>query len=487
MRAPRLILPLALALAVTMTPMTGPAAADPPPRPRSTAATPTDRLTPGATPSPGIVNGQPASHRDHPSVIAGLRVGGSGPQGASCTASVVGKRTILTAAHCMIDVAGEKSYVYGDDDLTTAGDEAFRTRVDKFVTHPEYRQANDWRKGYDVAVVTTQDDLPVPRSQWARVAGSGDAALTQPGRTGIVLGFGKHQQGKLYSATLPVNDPGGCQVFDVSVNGDVMLCTGYDDGRTGICSGDSGGPFTVDGVVVGIVSFGAGTCDRYSIMARLTNAMGDWARETIGQEPGDGTFGVGLSPSAGKVEPGAYISTTVTSQAGDQGPEGLDLSAAGLPGGARATFQPARVNAGDTAKLTIETAASTPKGTYKITVTAQSGSGSAKTADYTLTVGDGGGTEGPQVSVSPASGTVQRGGLAQATVTVTGGSGTSRLSASGPGLPISPFFNPSSVSPGGRSQVMIFAPFTPGTYTITITATDGASKSGSALYTLTVR
>ncbi|TDD28701.1 trypsin-like serine protease [Actinomadura sp. KC06] len=485
MRAPRLIVPLALVLAATILPLTGQAAADQP-RPRSTAAIPTDQLQPGTTPAPGIVNGQRASYKDHPSIIAGLRVGGGGPQGASCTASVVGKRTILTAAHCMIDVTGAKSYVYGDDDLNSSGDEVFRTKVAKFVTHPQYRQANDWKKGYDVAVVTTEDDIPVPQSQWAKVAGSGDSALTQPGKSGVVLGFGKHQPGELYTTTLPINDPNGCQVFDVRVNGEVMLCTGYDDGHTGICSGDSGGPFTVDGVVVGVVSWGAGTCDRYGVMARLTNEMGDWAKKTIGTEPGDGTFGVGVSPASGKVEPGKHVSTTVTSQPGTQGAEKLDLSASGLPAGATATFQPSAIDAGGTAKLTVQTSASTPEGTYKITVNAKGASGT-KTTDYTLTVGAGGDTAGPQVAISPASGTVQRGGFARATITVTGGTGASRLSGSGTGLFFAPFFNPPSVEPGGTSQVTVVAPFTPGTYKINITATDGASRTGGGVYTLTVQ
>lgn len=36
-------------------------------------------------------------------------------------------------------------------------------------------------------------------------------------------------------------------------------------------------------------------------------------------------------------------------------------------------------------------------------------------------------------------------------------------------------------------QAEAFAPFAPGTYEITITATDAASRTGTAAYTLTVR
>ncbi|WHT16446.1 serine protease [Crossiella sp. CA-258035] len=483
MRTPRLVTALCVALAALAMPVA--AAAEP--APISTAAIPTDELKAGDA-GANVINGQRTTVKENPFVIAGVRAGGGGPQGQSCTAAVVGKRKILTAAHCMIDVGGAKSYIYGDDDLTTAGDETFRTNVTSFKAHPRYTGPNSWQTGYDVAVITTADDLPVPESQWAKVAGSGDTGLTQPGKSGTVFGYGRTTSsggsGALYKTTLPVNDAKDCQVFNVRVNPDVMVCTGYDNGRTATCSGDSGGPYIVDGVVAGVVSWGAGGCDRYSIMARLTNEMGDWARKEIGGQPGDGKFTVGLSPSSGKVEPGKHISTSVTSKAGDQGAEKLELSAAGLPGGATATFQPASITSGEVAKLTIETATSTPKGTHKVTVTAKGGSG-AKTAEYTLTVGEGGSTEGPKPVATPSSATSGPGGFINTTVAVTGGTGSITLSAEG--LPSRPMFMPSTVNPGGSSKMSVGVPFQTGTYKITITATDSAGKSGSTEFTLTVR
>ncbi|WP_409496691.1 trypsin-like serine protease [Amycolatopsis sp. cmx-11-12] len=485
MRTARLVTAVAMALAVITLPAIGTANAEP----TAIAATPTDQLRP---PDMGtrVVNGQRTTVRENPYIIAGLRAGGGGPQGQSCTASVVGKRKIITAAHCMIDVGGAKSYLYGDDDLNTPGDETFRTPVASYKVHPRYTGPNSWQTGYDVAVITTETDLPVPESQWAKVAGSGDAGLTAPGKSGTAVGYGKTSSGGgsgvLYKTTMPVNDGNNCQVFNVRVNPDLMVCVGYDDGRTATCSGDSGGPFIVDGVIVGVVSWGASGCDRYSIMARLTNEMGDWARGEIGgTQPGDGKFGVSLSPAAGKVEPGKYISTSVVTKAGDAGPEKLELAASGLPAGATATFQPgASVNSGDVAKLTVETAASTPKGTHRITVTAKGPSGT-KSADYTLTVGDGGTTEGPKPTVSPGAGTVTSGSFVNATVTVAGGTGNSTLTATG--LTFNPMFQPSTVAPGGTSRMSIAAPFQRGTYKITITATDSTGKTGTTEYSLTVQ
>ncbi|WP_414941699.1 trypsin-like serine protease [Amycolatopsis sp. cmx-11-51] len=488
MRSPRFAVALTLALATATLPIMHTADAAPTDE-ISIAATPTDQLRAGDV-GTRIVNGERTTVKEYPFVIAGMRVGGGGPQGQSCTASVVGKRKILTAAHCMVDTTGAKSYFYGDDDLNTPGDETFRTAVASYKTHPGYTGSGGWRTGYDVAVVTTVDDLPVPESQWAKVAGSGDSALTQPGKSGTSLGYGKTSagggSGELRKTTLPVNDPSGCQVFDIRVNGDLMVCTGYNDGRTANCSGDSGGPFIVDGVIVGVSSWGSSACDRYSIMARLTNAMGDWARTEIGgTQPGDGKFGMALSPASGKTEAGKHVSTSITTTAGDQGPEKLDLSASGLPNGTTATFQPSTtVNSGEVAKLTLQTSASTPAGTYKVTITAKGASGS-KTAEFTLTVGDGGTTDGPKPSTSPNSGTVPPGGYTNATITVTGGTGPIRLS--GAGLPYSPMFSPRTVVSGGTSRMTIMGPYQRGTYKVTITATDSTGKTGITEYTLTVR
>ncbi|WP_229784298.1 S8 family serine peptidase [Pilimelia anulata] len=251
------------------------------------AAVPTDTLRTGPGGTSRVVNGERTTVAANPFIIAGLRAGGGGPQGQSCTASVAGKRKIITAAHCMIDVGGAKSYVYGDDDLTSAGDETFRTAVASYKVHPRYTGPNSWQQGYDVAVITTADDLPVPQSQWVKVAGSADSALTEPGKSGTAIGYGKTAagggSGVLYRTTLPINEASGCNVFGaVKVNPAVMVCIGYNDGRTATCSGDSGGPYIVDGVVVGVVSWGSSNCDRYSIMARLTNEMGDWAKKEIG-------------------------------------------------------------------------------------------------------------------------------------------------------------------------------------------------------------
>ncbi|QSB04682.1 S1 family peptidase [Natronoglycomyces albus] len=356
----------------------------------STAANPTDQLLADEA-STTIVNGTPASYVDHPFIITGLRVGGGGPQGASCTASVVNERQVITAAHCMIDVSGAKSYLYGDDDLNSPGDELWRSEVVEYLPHPNYGGPNGWRQGHDVAIVTVADDIPVAPSDWVTVATSADSGLTQPGAEAFTLGFGQQSSGGasgvLMGTTLPINNHNDCQVFDVVVNPDQMICAGYNDGRTGICSGDSGGPLIVDGVVVGITSWGSSMCDRYSIFAKMTGQLGDWVDSVLDQEPPEG-FTISVDPASGEVDAGESVTATVNTEtlAGSD-PQEVTLSHTGSGADVTVEFASETIISGESTDVTFTAAAEAADALVDITIT---GSGTVDhSTGYTLTIGDG--------------------------------------------------------------------------------------------------
>ncbi|MEU4336350.1 M4 family metallopeptidase [Micromonospora lupini] len=105
-------------------------------------------------------------------------------------------------------------------------------------------------------------------------------------------------------------------------------------------------------------------------------------------------FSVSLSPTAGSVNPGSAVSTTVSTATTSGTAQTVTFSASGLPSGASAAFSPASVTSGGSSTLTISTSASTPPGTYSVTV---NGAGSVtRSATYTLTVnGTGGGCTAP--------------------------------------------------------------------------------------------
>ncbi|MFF3906439.1 hypothetical protein ACFYZJ_10585 [Streptomyces sp. NPDC001848] len=93
-----------------------------------------------------------------------------------------------------------------------------------------------------------------------------------------------------------------------------------------------------------------------------------------------------------RVAAGSSASTAVSTAVMSGSAQSASLSAAGLPGGATASFSPSSVNAGGSSTLTVATSSSTPAGTYNITVTG-TGASATHAVTYTLKVtsGSGGG------------------------------------------------------------------------------------------------
>ncbi|MDO3705457.1 S8 family serine peptidase [Micromonospora sp. C28SCA-DRY-2] len=121
-------------------------------------------------------------------------------------------------------------------------------------------------------------------------------------------------------------------------------------------------------------------------------------------------FSVSVSPTSGSTAPGGSVTTTVGTATTNGSAQSVSLSASGLPSGATATFNPATVTSGGSSTLTISTSASTPPGTYPVTVTGSAASGT-RTATYTLTVtGSGGGgcsgSNGTDVAIPDTGATV---------------------------------------------------------------------------------
>jgi subtilisin family serine protease len=106
-------------------------------------------------------------------------------------------------------------------------------------------------------------------------------------------------------------------------------------------------------------------------------------------------FSVAVSPTSGSVVQGSSTTATVSTAVTSGSAQTVALSATGLPSGVSASFSPASVTAGASSSLTLSTSASTPAGTYSITITGTGGSATRSTS-YSLTVtGTGGGCASP--------------------------------------------------------------------------------------------
>ena len=97
-------------------------------------------------------------------------------------------------------------------------------------------------------------------------------------------------------------------------------------------------------------------------------------------------FSVSTTPPSLSVVPGFDVTSTVGIIAMSGFSDTVTLSASGLPSGATASFSPPSVAGMGNSILTIFTIASTPPGTYTITVTATAGGGSQHATTFTLIV-----------------------------------------------------------------------------------------------------
>ncbi|XP_045455936.1 venom serine protease 34-like [Melitaea cinxia] len=181
-----------------------------------------------------------------------------------CGATIIDRKYVLTAAHCVINrTVNDLGVVVGEFDTSTGADSPATQvfPVASYLTHPMYREAN---YDYDIAIVTIAGEMVY--SEYVGPAclpfkfGSYDFAGTQV----TAMGWGTTSPGGptsnvLMKVNLDVINQGTCQLRVPTLTSRQM-CT-YTRGRDA-CQDDSGGPLlyrdSVTGLLfhVGIVSYG---------------------------------------------------------------------------------------------------------------------------------------------------------------------------------------------------------------------------------------
>ncbi|MEV1114811.1 serine protease [Actinosynnema sp. NPDC049800] len=174
-----------------------------------------------------------------------------------CGGALIAPDKVVTAAHCTVArtalgvrdrVPADLTVVAGRADLDTT--EGRAAGVTALWRHPAFTEVS---AGDDVATLTLATPLPY---RPVRIA---DAA---PGRA-TVYGWGRTAElsapsRRLREVDVPIRADAECaaEVPDYRPGG--MLCAGYPEGGKDACEGDSGGPLTVAGELVGLVSYGRG-------------------------------------------------------------------------------------------------------------------------------------------------------------------------------------------------------------------------------------
>ncbi|GAA4256971.1 hypothetical protein GCM10022255_071950 [Dactylosporangium darangshiense] len=109
-------------------------------------------------------------------------------------------------------------------------------------------------------------------------------------------------------------------------------------------------------------------------------------------------FSMAASPASASVKPGGATTTTVNTATTSGSAQTMTLSASGLPSGASASFSPASITSGGSSTVSISTSASTPSGTYAVTIVG-TGSAVTRTTRFLLSVNS---AEGSYFPLTPS-------------------------------------------------------------------------------------
>jgi len=199
-----------------------------------------------------VVGGTEAADGEIPYQIAMLRSGSF-----ICGGSLIGPTTVLTAAHCVYGYESQPGAFqvrYGTTDRTV-GPTIVVAKVNR---HAQY---NSNTIDYDIATfVLSTAFTPGTNAAIVTLATAEPAA----GTTVMVSGYGRLTGGgvlptKLQKANLATVSQPDCQSrWGGNTISPRMLCAW--DTTQSACNGDSGGPLTLAGVQLGVVSWGSSQC-----------------------------------------------------------------------------------------------------------------------------------------------------------------------------------------------------------------------------------
>ncbi|MFC9294727.1 S1 family peptidase [Streptomyces sp. NPDC057011] len=231
-------------------------------------------LAASAPAAQAVVGGSVASTKDLPFMLMLLDARGT----QFCGATLVAPDAAVTAAHCVVNTkASALIVVAGRDDKRTKAGAA--VRVSRIWIQPGFSNVE---QGRDVAVL----HLATPLSTYETARLPAPDASYATGTQGTIAGWGDTAQSSrtrsshLRKAQVPIVAPDDCEESYSHFNADSMLCAGYQEGGVDTCQGDEGGPLLIQGVLVGITSWGDG-CGRprkpgvYTRVSRYSSAITD--------------------------------------------------------------------------------------------------------------------------------------------------------------------------------------------------------------------
>lgn len=232
-----------------------------------------------------VVGGLSANPLDFP-----WQVGIRSSQGF-CGGSLIGKKWILSAAHCFNEITAQDGSVLPgfSASVSLANDTGAALgqsrKVKKIRLHPKYINSEELGYPNDVAVLELEAGLDTEIDKLMLLADrSVDNLFRQDNSCSTVVGWGLLDENSetissvLKQVSLPVVDQSSCEISYPNNNiSDAQLCAGYRQGGKDSCSGDSGGPLVIRGgptgwIQVGVVSWGEGCArpNKYGVYTKVS-------------------------------------------------------------------------------------------------------------------------------------------------------------------------------------------------------------------------
>jgi chymotrypsin len=236
-----------------------------------------------ATPEDRIVGGEIAKPHSHP-YQAGLLVTIRSDL-YRCGGSIIGSKTILTAAHCLED-STKIIVILGAHNLQ---DDLESTQQRQTVDASGYRIHKDYENRTllnDIALLILPKSVTVNKYV-AKIDLPWDTKNKFVGSIVIMTGWGKMSDENGLSPALRftfdkiVNNPECKKIYKSYTNN--MICNSGAGGKNS-CGGDSGGPLTTKfhrkKIQIGLVSYGKKLCGNgiSSVNTRITSYL-DWIRD----------------------------------------------------------------------------------------------------------------------------------------------------------------------------------------------------------------